>query len=84
MIPHCSFDFSPLLISDIEDFVMCLSAICIFGEISIQVLCPFFLKISIYYFSLSVLGLCCHVGIALVAAHMLFVAGASFLAEHGL
>ena len=34
VILHCSFDFSPLMISDIEDFVMCLLAICIFGEIS--------------------------------------------------
>ena len=59
-MPHCSFDFSSLMISNSQDFVICLSAICIFGEISIQVLCPILFKNQYFkkmYFFLAVLDL---------------------------
>ena len=40
VVPHVVLICIPLIISDVEHFLMCLLAI--FGEMSIQVFCPFF------------------------------------------
>ena len=53
---------------------MCLSAICIFGEISIQVLCPFFLKISILKKFISFWLCWIFIAAWAFAVHRLFVA----------